>query len=151
VPEENPENLRIVRRFNASPEQVFDAWLAPETTSKWLFSSGGVRIANEIDARPGGSWLMTDRYQGTDYTACGEYLEIARPRRLVFTFAMPIFSPNSDQITVEFAHDGDGCLQTFTQHGVDISKELRAKKDEEESESKKVWDNMFDGLEAALR
>jgi uncharacterized protein YndB with AHSA1/START domain len=33
-------DLVITRRIQATPERVFDAWIAPETALKWL--SGGV-------------------------------------------------------------------------------------------------------------
>lgn len=37
-----PRLLRMTRRFDASPERVFDAWLDPQATREWLFASGGV-------------------------------------------------------------------------------------------------------------
>jgi uncharacterized protein YndB with AHSA1/START domain len=144
---DTPTPLKIVRRFNARPERVFDAWLAPEVNCRWLFSSSGQRVAHEIHAIPGGAWLMTNRQDGQDYTACGQYLEIARPRRLVFTFARPQFSPNKDRISVELAPDGQGCIQTFTQKGIDIIKELRETPDGEAGKSEQGWTKMFDLLE----
>jgi uncharacterized protein YndB with AHSA1/START domain len=44
----------------------------------------------------------------------GEYLEIDRPRRLVFTFAIPMFGPGIDRIVVEIAPDGAGCILSLT-------------------------------------
>src|SRR5688572_21766991 len=118
--------LRMTRRFEASPERVFDAWLNPETARKWLFvTPADQTYTAEIDARVGGKWTITARRGGINYTASGEYLEIDRPRRLVFTFEMLQFSPNSDRITIEVAPSGTGCLLTFTQEGLDIAAELR--------------------------
>ncbi|MFL5803259.1 MAG: SRPBCC domain-containing protein [Roseiflexaceae bacterium] len=71
----------------------------PETARKWLFASpSDEAYTAQLDARVGGKWTITAGRAGTDYTADGEYLEIDRPRRLVFTFAMLQFSPNSDRI-----------------------------------------------------
>lgn len=63
-----------------------------------------------IDLRPGGRWSIINRRDGVEYTASGEYLEVTPPVRLVYTYAMLQFSPNSDTITVELTPDGDGCL-----------------------------------------
>jgi len=65
-----PHLLRITRRFAASPERVFDAFLDPAIARQWLFTSPETDIAArrvEIDARVGGKWLMTnpcERYRG---------------------------------------------------------------------------------------
>jgi uncharacterized protein YndB with AHSA1/START domain len=135
--------LRMTRRFEASPERVFDAWLNPETVRKWLFASpADEAYTAELDARVGGTWTITARREGTDYTAVGEYLEIDRPRRLVFTFAMPQFAPDIDRLIVEFAPDGAGCLMTFVQEGLPPGYK-------EASES--GWGKMFDALAALLR
>ena len=138
--------LRMIRRFEAPPEKVYDAWLDPAFTKIWLFTSPDSEV-NEtiIDARVGGKWRMMDRREGVDYTALGEYLELDRPRRIVFTFAMPQFSPNSDTITVEFAPDGAGCVMTFTQSGVDIAAELADVPVGEVGGSEFGWDLMFKG------
>ncbi|MDQ3692084.1 MAG: SRPBCC domain-containing protein [Chloroflexota bacterium] len=86
--------LQLTRRFDVAPERVFDAWLDPDTARKWLFAVPALeRYHIEAEARVGGRWTITARRGGIDYTALGEYLEIDRPRRLVFTFAMPQFSP----------------------------------------------------------
>jgi len=109
--------LRITRRFDASPERLFDAWLDPTIARQWLFSSPGADLAArrvEIDPRVGGKRLMTNQHQGVEILGLGEYLEIDRPRRLVFTFAIPQFSPDFDRIVVEIVSEGSGSLLTLT-------------------------------------
>jgi uncharacterized protein YndB with AHSA1/START domain len=105
----------------------------------------------DIDLRVGGKWSITNRRDGTDYTATGEYLEIERPRRLVYTFAMLQFSPNSDTITIEIEPEGIGCVITFTQAGVDIANELREVPLGQKGGSEQGWDQGFGSLAAALR
>jgi uncharacterized protein YndB with AHSA1/START domain len=144
--------LRMTRRFEASPERLFDAWLNPETARKWLFASPEDEVYSaELDARVGGKWTITARRGGTDYTGGGEYLEIDRPRRLVFTFAMLQFSPNSDRITVEIVPSGAGCILTLTQEGVDIADELRQLPPGVEGGTEAGWRIMFEALAATLR
>lgn len=136
------QTLRITRRFDAAAERVFDAWTDPKTARRWLFTSPtSERNATEMDARLGGKWSITDRRDGVDYTAIGEYLEIDRPRRLVFSFCMPQFSPMSCNVTVEIAPDGDGCILTLAQEGVPTA----ALKPSEAG-----WAQMFDALAATL-
>jgi uncharacterized protein YndB with AHSA1/START domain len=109
--------LTITRRFDASPERVFDAFLDPTLARLWLFTSPETDIAArrvEIDARVGGKWLMTNPCEGMVIEGIGEYIEIDRPRRLVFTFAIPMFGPHVDRIAVEIASDGSGCILSLT-------------------------------------
>ena len=148
---DTPTSLRITRRFDAAPERVFDAWLDPDTARKWLFASpADESYRAEIDARVGGAWSITARREGTDYTAVGQYLAIDRPSRLVFTFAMPQFSPNSDRVTIEIAPDGAGCVLTLTQEGVDVAAELRQLPPGGQSGTEAGWLDMLDRLAGTL-
>jgi uncharacterized protein YndB with AHSA1/START domain len=78
------------------------------------------------------------------------YLEGDPPRRLVFTFTGPQFSPNSNTITVDLASDGDGTLMTFTEEGVGVADEQRQTPAGEEGGSATGWGWMFVGLDAVL-
>lgn len=112
--------LVMQRRFKAPPERVFDAWVDPAVAGKWLFHGGpdAERATHDLPARVDAKWTVISTRAGVTYKAEGFYLEVDRPRRLVFTFGMP---PDNtyDRITVEFAPDGEGgCLMTFTQEGL---------------------------------
>jgi uncharacterized protein YndB with AHSA1/START domain len=111
--------VRVIHRFPQSPERVFDAWLDPEKARKFLFATPtGEMVRAEIDARVGGKFTFVDRRNGEDVEHVGEYLEIDRPRRLVFSFAVPRFSAERTRVTVEIAASDSGCELTLTHEGV---------------------------------
>ena len=111
--------VRVSHRFKASPERVFDAWLDPKRAGKWLFATPtGEMVRAEIDARVGGSFLFVDRRNGEDVEHVGKYLEIDRPRRLVFTFAVPKFSAELTTVTINIVAEGTGAELTLTHEGV---------------------------------
>src|ERR1700677_336329 len=111
--------VRVTHHFNASPERVFDAWLNPQTTGKWLFATPtGQMVRVEIDARVGGRYVIVDRRNGEDVEHSGAYLEIDRPRRLVFSFAVPKYSAQISEVTVEITPADSGCVLTLTQTNV---------------------------------
>ncbi len=143
--------LRITRRCAAAPERVFDAWVKPETVSRWLFRTPADEdYQAQLDPRVGGAWSITARRLGVDYTAIGEFLEVEPPHRLVFTFAMPQFSPNSDRLTIEIEPDGAGCVLTLTQEGVDIAAELSYLPPGVTGGTEHGWLAMFDLLATTL-
>jgi uncharacterized protein YndB with AHSA1/START domain len=109
----------VSRLFVIPHERVFDAWLDPARAGKWLFAtptSEMVRVA--IDARVGGSFTFVDRRDGVDVEHSGEYLEIDRPRRLVFAFRVPQFSSLATRVAIDTRPINGGCELTLTHEGV---------------------------------
>jgi len=111
--------VRITRRFDASADRVFDAWLDPQRAGKWLFATPtGKMVRAEIDPRVGGSFIFTDRRDNQDIEHTGTYLEIDRPRRLVFQFAVPKYSKLFTRVSIDIKPLGSGCELTLVHEGV---------------------------------
>ena len=53
-----------------------------------------------------------------DIEHTGEYVEIDRPRRLVFTFAVKKFSAQSTRVSIDIVPQGTGCHLTLTHEDV---------------------------------
>ena len=115
-----PVTVVVRHRFQASPERVFDAWLDPQVARRFAFATPtGEMIRAEIDPRVGGRFNFTDRRPDMGEVAhVGEYLEIDRPRRLVFSFGVPQFSPAMTTVTIEISPVEGGCELVLTHEGV---------------------------------
>jgi uncharacterized protein YndB with AHSA1/START domain len=114
-----PAPLRVRRRFEASGERVFDAWLEPGKAATFLFATPtGQMVRAEIDARVGGAFCFVDRRDGVDVEHVGTYVEIDRTRRLVFTFGVPTYSPLITRVSIDIVPQGSACELTLTHEGV---------------------------------
>jgi uncharacterized protein YndB with AHSA1/START domain len=83
--------------------------------------SGDIRRV-EIDARVGGRFTFSDMREGGEALHWGTYLELDRPRKLVFTW----FTSEEDEeassslVTLTLAPDGEGCVATLV-HRMDAA------------------------------
>ena len=112
------ETVQVRRRYSFSPEQVFDAWLDPAQAGRFLFATPtGTMVKVEIDARVGGRFNIVERRDGQDAVHVGAYLEINRPRRLVFSFGDSL-AFDATTVTVEITPRADGCELVLTHTGV---------------------------------
>lgn len=62
----------------------------------------------------GGTFSFVVNRQGVEIDHVGEYLVIARPRRLVFTWATPDSLPDKSRVIVEITPLPVGCELTLT-------------------------------------
>ena len=111
--------IRVLRRLSVPAERAFDAWVNPAVACQWLFATPGGQIVRcDIDARPGGAFIITDRRDGEDVAHHGTYLELDRPRRLVFQFSVPKYSSAESTVEVTVTTDGADAEVTIQGHGV---------------------------------
>jgi len=92
--------ITLTRLFDAPRDLVWEAMTKPEHVRRWwgcLDERYSVPVC-EIDLRVGGTWRFVGRGPEGDFPAFfGEYLEIDRPGRLVYT---EIFEPFPDAASV---------------------------------------------------
>jgi uncharacterized protein YndB with AHSA1/START domain len=96
---------------------VFDAWLDPEVVGAWMFGHATpdeevVRMS--VDPRVGGSFSFLIRRNGKEIDHVGKYLEIDRPRRLVFTWAVRENLPDTSRVILEISPAPGGADLTLT-------------------------------------
>ena len=113
-------SLVVTQRYAAPPERVFDAFLDVTIARRFLFATAtGEMIDAELDPRVGGKLVFTERRPGMgDVRHIGEFLEILRPRRLVFSFGVPQFDPGMTTVQIDIRPEGEGCELTLTHEGV---------------------------------
>ena len=110
--ERSETSLRIERTYDASPKEVFDAWTNPEVLRRWWVVDLAERTPiADVDLRVGGRYrLSMEHPDGTRHTVGGEYREVVRPTRLVYTWQWEQDDGQPGHVstvTVEFQADGE--------------------------------------------
>ena len=142
---ESPITIRVQRAYAHSPERVFDAWLDSALLSRWMV---GAVVRDEevvrlsVDARVGGRFSFVVRRQGTEIDHVGEYLEIDRPKRLVFTWGTADTLPDTSRVTIEIVPREPGCELTLTH-------EMDAKWSQYAARTDSGWRKILEALEKA--
>jgi uncharacterized protein YndB with AHSA1/START domain len=94
-------SVRVSRRVGAAPERVFDALLNAAEAGTVLFA--GDAVSSEVDARVGGGFRVVRHRAGEQVEYSGEYLEIDRPHRLVFSLFIERYAQRDDRVIIEIA------------------------------------------------
>jgi uncharacterized protein YndB with AHSA1/START domain len=100
----SPILVRVEHKFQTSPERVFDAWLDSAMIGRFMFGPAlreeeVLRI--QFDARVGGAFSFLVRRGGQEIDHVGNYLEIDRPRRLVFTWGTADTLPETSRVMID--------------------------------------------------
>ncbi len=141
---------KVTHRFKATAERVYDAWLNPAQVRLWMTAalksiglSGDIQRI-EIDAQVGGKFFFSDLRDGTEARHWGTYLELERPRKIVFTWTIDE-SAEADPsvVTLTIEPEADGCVAT-------IVHEMDAQWIEYISQTEKGWAGMLHEIERLL-
>jgi uncharacterized protein YndB with AHSA1/START domain len=115
----------VTHVFKASAERVFDAWLDPIKVRSWSGQSipgmPGFDVRRvDIDPRVGGRFTFSDMRQEGEAVHWGYYLEIDRPRKLVFTWftSEDEEKENNSIVTLTIEPLAEGCRATIV-HSMD--------------------------------
>jgi uncharacterized protein YndB with AHSA1/START domain len=105
-------SLRIERTYDASPQDVFNAWTNPEVLRRWwAVDPEGSTPTAEVDLRVGGRYrLSMEDPSGTKHTVGGEYREVSPPERLVYSWCWEQDNGQPGHVstvTVEFQANGE--------------------------------------------
>lgn len=88
--------------IRGSAERIFEALTNPQQRAKWWGQEGRFQVQRmESDLRPGGKWSMRGMGMGRPFQVSGEYLQIERPRLLVFSWS-PSWQGDATVSTVRF-------------------------------------------------
>lgn len=112
------QEIRMTRLFDAPPELVFDVMTTPAHVKGWWGRLGeGYSVpVCEIDLRVGGAWRFVNRHPRGEAAFYGEYREIARPDRLVFTEIFAQYPDSPSVVHASFEKEAGKTRLTATVH-----------------------------------
>jgi uncharacterized protein YndB with AHSA1/START domain len=144
VAEDSARVVRIERTFEASAEDVFDAWTSEEVIRRW-FKPGRdwQEPSAEVDLRVGGTIRVVMRSpDGAEVGASGEYTLIERPRRLAFKWIFDDDPSNQQMIELEFTERNGATTVLFVNSNISEEERRDLQYD--------GWQACFDNMELAL-
>ncbi|HET7889111.1 MAG TPA: SRPBCC domain-containing protein [Bradyrhizobium sp.] len=100
--------VQIRRRVKAAAEEIFDLWTKPELMVRWMSPfPGAVDCKASCELRPGGAFSLVMSSPQVRREVSGAYVQIERPRKLVFTWTGPLTNNVNTLVTVELTPQGD--------------------------------------------
>ncbi|WP_316751848.1 SRPBCC family protein [Pedobacter gandavensis] len=136
----------VTRHFSVTAEDVFDAWLNTAMIGRFMF---GPEVREEkilsltSDPKVGGAFSFVVLRNEEEIDHVGEYLEINRPLRLTFTWAVGKDSKDSSEIEVDIVPTSTGAELTLTQ-------KMPANWEHFVGSAESSWTKMLDALDKIL-
>jgi uncharacterized protein YndB with AHSA1/START domain len=109
-------SLTLTREYAAPPERVWRAWTDAQVLKQWWAPSAGQGVSvAELDVRAGGRYrICFGGADGNEHECAGVYQEVAKPKKLVFTWSWPRTTPERvSLVTIHFNAKGTGTELVF--------------------------------------
>lgn len=111
--------MQVSRSIDASPEVVFNAWLAPDKIRRWMYRNPTNEICTcTTDGVVGGDFQIVERVGDELIDQFGKYVEVQEPNKLVFSLQVPKHFSGETLVTVGIEAAVYGCDVTLTHTGV---------------------------------
>ena len=136
-------SLTLVRRIKARPSIVFDAVTTADGIARWWGPDAGPVLMAEADVRVGGQFRVRFRMlDGSEHESQGEYLELVKPERVVFSWRWTggQEDPGISRVEIRLRAIPEGTELTFT-HALLHDEEARRSHEA-------GWNGSLDKLEA---
>jgi uncharacterized protein YndB with AHSA1/START domain len=134
-------SLIVRRTIRASPERLFAAWTEAERLVSWWGPANVACPAAEIDLRVGGRYRIANTMpDGSTLWIAGEFLQIERPRLLVYSWRLEPEDTATERVTVRFESRGDATdVIVSHEHIADATTR---------DQHRLGWEGCLDGLQA---
>jgi uncharacterized protein YndB with AHSA1/START domain len=109
------DGVELTRRIEAPPETVYLYFTEPERFRAWLGTDA------ELDPQPGGEYRIR-LTNNSGVSACGRYVELDPPRRVVFTWGfegLEGLPPGASTVEVTLTRDDDATVVRLVHRGLD--------------------------------
>lgn len=141
------EALVLRRTFPVDRERLFSLWTDASSYPRW-FGPGDTTITEAtVDARPGGRYRIGMRTtEGEQFTVIGEYREVRRPERLVFTWSWDNADPGDtvdSVVTIDLLERGAASTELVLTHEKLANAESRGRHEH-------GWTMILDQIEKVL-
>jgi uncharacterized protein YndB with AHSA1/START domain len=97
----------ITRVFNAPREKVFDTIMDPGLVPQWWGQKAYKTVVDKMDVKVGGKWrYVQSDPTGKEFPFSGEYKEIKRPEKIVYSFEYEAMPGHGEIDTVKLENVG---------------------------------------------
>ena len=106
--------IQVPRRFEASPEAVFDAWAEPDLFERWFEPHRALFRKAAVDEL----WYWEADHLGRLWAHYCRYVRVERPRLLEFTWMSEATKGLESRVTIELTPSRGGTDLLLTHSGI---------------------------------
>lgn len=143
-----PNELNIVRVYDAPVKTVWNAWTDPKVAAKWWGPRGFSITTLSKDLRPGGSWkYVMHGPDGVDYPNETKYFEVEECAKLVYDHGANADQPPLFRVTVLFSESKGKTTMDMTMSFATSEITTEMKKFIKQAGGNSTWDRLGEFLE----
>lgn len=143
-----PNEIRIVRMYDAPVKTVWDAWVDPKQVAKWWGPRGFTLTTKSKDVRTGGKWVYTMHGpDGKDWPNITQFLEVDQYSRLVYDHGGNEDQPPMFRVTVTFKEIKGKTKMDMTMAFKSAEEAIESGKFIKKAGGNSTWDRLAEFLE----